>query len=260
MVFARDRSGWRSHILQRLALLQEQLLRTRDALGRAKFDAAKASDQQSEAPASEATPATPATNEIAALEKREATLVAKVATCRAEAEADAALGAVGSNQSTDDLLAIFTCDVCGADISGTRFGCFDLCVEFDACRECAPTARAAVNAAGQHSHEHFGSCRGGELLVEQPLVQPVQWGIDVQKQPTLQACGRRITLCTVSGTVSGIASGTVSGTASVQSVCSQCTVGVQSVCSRCTVSVQSVYSQCTASAQSVCSQCTVSVQ
>ena len=44
MVFDRARAGWHDHSLQRLALLEGQLLKTRDALGRSRHARSKGTD------------------------------------------------------------------------------------------------------------------------------------------------------------------------------------------------------------------------
>ena len=146
-----EQTSWEDAGLNRLALLQGQLLRARDQLDRAEHERRKLDGADERVSIAEA--------EIKRLKERERTLDEKAKHCRSELGADV--------DGSGELRAHFQCDVCGKDIGGgTRLHCFDLCYDFDTCQRCFESGGSATGG-----HPHFAQCRA-KFCVAQPRVLP----------------------------------------------------------------------------------------
>ena len=108
MVFDRERTGWHDHTLQRLALLEGQLLQTREAIGRARHNCDKALTRSSTDFDTGIHPLRVQTSseELAKLERREALLTDKIKGCLAEY---AEKGGAASTLQTAELRPFFRC-------------------------------------------------------------------------------------------------------------------------------------------------------
>jgi fatty acid CoA ligase FadD9 len=195
MVFAADRTSWASHAAQREALLQEQLLKARDELGRVRYELHKerGGDDGNKDPDT-------LEKQEKQLSGRVSLLEGKIRQCQKDAQEALDGDSNSGAMAVDELLAIFVCDGCGSDIqqlrelppdggSATRFHCFDRCGDFDLCTECAAKLREHGEEQGKPAQQsaavvrHRRVCRGRWLLPA-PTLSPSSYGDRVIREGT----------------------------------------------------------------------------